>query len=816
MGAEVTDDASWYSDGEQLLTEIRRARPGPVVAPQIRGYRDFAAVGRGGQGVVFSAVQHSTGRRVAVKVLLDGAFASAQARRRFEREIELVAALEHPGIVRVFDSGTTEDGRLYCVMEFINGQSLDAWMRAHPAGAGRERRAWRRERVEMAAAIADAVHSAHQRGIIHRDLKPGNVLVDGEGRPHVLDFGLGKTFAEGGDGAGSLDAHRGISMTGQFMGSVPWASPEQAAGQLSAVDVRSDVYALGVIAYQLLAGTLPYDVTGPLADSLNNIAHAVPRPLRALDSNVERDVETVVQKALSKDPARRYQSAGDLAADLRRAASGEPIDARRDSSLYVLRMAARRHRTVLATAAVLAVVLVAGIATTTWQWRVAGEQRDRADRRFQDVRGLARMFMFDVHDSIADLPGSRAARESLVKTSLDYLQKLAAEGAADDSLTLEIADGHARVGDILGNPYKPNLGDTTAALREYDRAMTLLAPLIARARTSADDSDPIRLDTIRQAVALHNRFGEVLNMQGNRPKAIEHHLQAHALLELDRSTGKGERERRGMRATTTLKIGDALAWETDLTEALKRFQSAAADFESLSKDPEATDRDQYNLQICRNKVGFMLGQMGRHDDALMELRGALAISEVLAAAKPENTSLRRSVEINHNQVGAMLINLQRTDEALNHFTAAFQMARAQAASDPQNRQAQSDLAYTHNKMGEALWKTKAQDALGHFEQAMAIRRGLLALDPANAGETRGLVVCCSKVGFMHREIAVDQSRTAADRLAHAQSAVDNFSEGLNVLEGMRKAGTFGALDEQLAADLRVDLTEAQKVLDGLR
>lgn len=340
----------WFSDPTTLLEELRRGVGRSQVIPTIPGYDDLKELFRGGQGVVYAALQRSTRRRVAIKVLLDGAFASRSARRRFEREIDLVAGLQHPHIVRVYDSGVTSDDRLFLVMEFIDGQPLDEFLGLSRNGKSVPlATANLREKVALFADIADAVNFAHQRGVIHRDLKPGNIRIDPQGSPHVLDFGLAKT-AEAGNRE-SLPA----SVTGQFVGSLPWASPEQADGKLDALDVRTDVYSLGVMLYQALTGRFPYTVTGAMRDVLDHILRDEPARPGTITSALDSDLDTIVLKCLAKDPARRYQSAGELARDLRRHLAGEPIEARRDSTWYVLRKTVKRHKTTAILAATLAI-----------------------------------------------------------------------------------------------------------------------------------------------------------------------------------------------------------------------------------------------------------------------------------------------------------------------------------------------------------------------------------------------------------------------------------------------------------------------------
>ncbi|MGQ0626997.1 MAG: serine/threonine-protein kinase, partial [Phycisphaerales bacterium] len=288
--------------------------------PPLPGYDLIVKIGQGGMGEVFEAQQHSTGRRVAVKVLSGGR--SPVMRERFEREIELAARLHHPAIVAVIDAGHVRAGQAvvlsYYVMEFIEGSSLDL---ALSPGLCDERRA-----IPLLAAVADAVDYAHQRGVLHRDLKPSNILVDARGMPHVLDFGLAKAIREPHDGPGSRS--QTISQPGQLLGTLGYMPPEQAHGRNHEISVRSDVYALGAIAYQILTGRLPMETVGPLAEVLERLERADPVPPSTLRPSIGRDADAVLLRALEKAPRNRYATAADFAEDLRRLATGEPVSAR--------------------------------------------------------------------------------------------------------------------------------------------------------------------------------------------------------------------------------------------------------------------------------------------------------------------------------------------------------------------------------------------------------------------------------------------------------------------------------------------------------
>jgi serine/threonine protein kinase/Tfp pilus assembly protein PilF len=343
------------------------------------GYTIIREIHRGGQGVVYQALQQSTKRKVAIKVLLEGPYASPAAQKRFEREIELVASLKHANIIEVFHSGITTDGRHFYVMDYVRGIPLHRYVR--------EKQLALEDALKLFSMVCEAVNYAHQKGVIHRDLKPTNILVDSNGYPKVLDFGLAKMV--GGP------EQTIVSLTGQVVGTLPYMSPEQAKGNPDEIDIRTDVYALGVILYEILTGQYPYPVAGQMADVLKHIAETPPTPpsrswkrdsgvakrstrrVRAGDCPIDDEVQTIVLKTLSKERERRYQSAGELARDIEHYLAGEPVEAKRDSALYVFRKQLRRYRRPVMAGCLVALALVAGlIGTTTFALRA----RDEAER----------------------------------------------------------------------------------------------------------------------------------------------------------------------------------------------------------------------------------------------------------------------------------------------------------------------------------------------------------------------------------------------------------------------------------------------------
>ena len=332
---------------------------------RIPGYHLIREIHRGGQGVVWLAEQAGTARRVAIKMLLLGVAATTEQRRRFEREVEAIASLRDPAIVTIFEQGVTADGVPYYAMEFVEGRRFDEWLDDESPSVNAA--------VDMLARIAEAVGTAHRRGIIHRDLKPGNILIDGEELPRVLDFGLARLETER-DFDASVTAE---TQDGAFLGNFAYASPEQLSGSPNAVDTSSDVYALGLLLYEGLAGRRAFPTPDSIAALVGQrLGRTPPRP-SSVARGIGHELDLIVLKALDPEPGRRYASAGELAADLRRYLDGLPVLARGDAATYVLWKAAKRN--LLATSIAVASLVVI-LAALVLLWRENKESTERLAR----------------------------------------------------------------------------------------------------------------------------------------------------------------------------------------------------------------------------------------------------------------------------------------------------------------------------------------------------------------------------------------------------------------------------------------------------
>ncbi len=365
---ETMPEATVVSDAQRSFTKS--------IESMIDGYTITEALPRGGQAVVYKAIHTATKTYVAIKVLLPTLLASERARYYFEREAELIASLDHPNIVSIRDSGIIH-GQYYFVMQYIEGEPLRRYVQAKMLSF--------RERVELVNKICSAITYAHQQGVIHRDLKFANILVDKRGEPHILDFGLAK--AVGMSEQAKDDAV--VTMTGQWAGSLTTMSPEQASGLPHLIDVRTDVYSLGVILYTLLTGQYPYDVSGTTLEALRTIQQVEPTRPRQIIPKFNSEMEAILLTALAKEREKRYQSAADLKSDIENWLEGRPIRVKSISTMYLLRKIIARHRYTSTVAALLALIVL-GFAYISFELLMKSEKAlDEASGRARESARLA-------------------------------------------------------------------------------------------------------------------------------------------------------------------------------------------------------------------------------------------------------------------------------------------------------------------------------------------------------------------------------------------------------------------------------------------
>ena len=582
-------------------------------------------LGRGGMGVVFEASQPGLERKVAIKLLL-GTEAGG-ARERFELEGRAMARLQHPHILRVLEVGEAPappgtPGALYLVSELAEGGSLADRLES---GGPLELK----EACELAQKVAEALAHAHERGIVHRDVKPDNILLSADGEPLLTDFGLAKALdAElAGDGPS-------LSRSGHMIGTPQYMPPEQLEGR-GVIDGRADVYALGATLFELIAGRPPFD--DDARDSLMVAILMRPPPSLARQvSGVPRELDLVLDRCLAKAPEDRYTGAAELAADLARLVAGEPVQATALSPLVRLRLWRRRNPVGAALAAILAIVLLLG--PPAWlldrQRRAVAEARElarlreqgaeREQRRFDEVRSLARTMLFEIHDEIRRLPGSTGARRLIVTKASNYLDRLAESASDDASLKAEMAEARLKVAEVLDGP-DTGLGKTAEARRNLEEAVRLRQDLAAAEPGPA--ASAALLDAELQTMELSLR----------RDLAVDASSGLAALGErLARLPASAATAQLGARhailvARHAARSGESEVAETALRRALNELRSVPRDTRVASLESELV------IALARQ-----LDRRGLSSEARAVLEQAIQAAESSSTGTPTGPSARES------------------------------------------------------------------------------------------------------------------------------------------------------------------------------
>ena len=751
-----------------------------LIGTVVGHYEITKRIGSGGMGAVYLGrrADRQYEKLVAIKLIKRGMDTEAML-RRFRNERQILAGFDHPNIAHLLDGDTTEDGLPYFVMEYVEGVPIDEYCEAQALDVT--------ARLQLFRQACAAVSYAHHRAVIHRDLKPSNILVGADGVPKLLDFGIARLLQAGDTG----DAP--ATMLEQRVLTPEYASPEHLLG--APVTTASDVYSLGVVLYRLLTGQLPFRLK---AHTVDDIARTVGRtePQRpsgvveaASGRRLRGDLDNIVLMALRKEPARRYPSVEQFSEDIRRHLASLPVVARPDTLAYRAGKFVRRNTAASIAAALVVLSLVGGIVMTSWQAERAREQeanalaeKARAERRFNEVRQLARSVLFDYHDAIEDLSGATAIRERLVKDGLAYLDSLAGEAGDDPELQRELAAAYDRLGDVRGEVYSAaSLGDTSGATDSYMKALRIREALAAAL--------PGNLQTRRDLAASYRKIGMQLIETSDAVRGMEYLRKSVAAYEQLAADQPESEEVRQELAAAYNSLGLAVEDTGDPTGALEYQRKALALREALVTADPGNQRLRRSLVTTYINVGRALALSGDFHGGLASNRKAREACEALRAASPNNADYRRLLAVTHQNDGDYLAMLHNYDAALQSFRRKLVLDEQALAEDPHNAVARADMSYTRVRMGDLLAEG------GRYAEALASYRKALAEQQRLGAESSEVLSLRYHTILTRAGIGKMQARLGKRAAALAES-----SRALELLDGIApdpSSGTRSSLRGQV-------------------
>ncbi len=810
-------DASLREELERLLAAEGKAGPGflsdPVILEELTldlphqedawvgrrlgSYQIVEEIGAGGMGEVYRAIRADDEYRkeVAVKLVRSGQDSNFVL-NRFKNERQILAGLDHANIARLLDGGTTEEGVPYFVMELIEGQRIDEYCNA--------RRLATTERLELFLGVCSAVQYAHQRLIIHRDIKPGNILVTSVGVPKLLDFGIAKILEPG---ETTNQPAQTISMIRLL--TPDYASPEQIKNE--PITTASDVYSLGVVLYELVTGRAPYHVATRTPHEMSRavceaepekpsaaVRHSSvpaddrkPTPADALvgvpegspeklSKRLRGDLDNIILMALRKEPQRRYASVEQFAQDIRRHLEHLPVSARKDTATYRTSKFIKRHKAGVAAAAFVTVALLVALAVTLREAHIARDERARAERRFNDVRKLANSLMFEIHDSIKDLPGSTPSRKLLVGRALEYLDSLSREAKDDASLQRELAAAYEKIGDVQGQPRQANLGDPAGAESSYRKALAIRESLAAaNAKTT---------DLQQELASGYGKLGDLLWSKGESAGAMEISRKGVAAAEAIYRADPAKSANRLLFAKVRVDFGFKQALLAgDRVGGLESLRQGTVLLEQIVSENPQNLRARRLLSLTYDRTaGILQDNPSDRPQAMVLFQKAVTTMQALVTADPNNTDFQRMLAYDQFEIAQLLANMDDLKGALDKEHEALSSFQKLASADPANSQFRQDVAQVQGQIGEILMlQGNSSSALTELHSSISLLENMP--EAKNAQSMAGYIFASDQfwLGKAHALVASSAAISARQKIEHCREAETWFEKCLPAFKLLR-------------------------------
>lgn len=683
-----------------------------ITGQKIDDYLLEREIGRGGMGVVFLASRVDFPQRVAVKLIKRGMDSDAIL-ERFARERKILAALNHPFIARLTDGGTTDEDLPFFVMEYVEGEPVDEYCQKNNLS--------QKEILELFRKICSAVAFAHQKLVVHRDLKPSNILITEDGTPKLLDFGIAKLL--------NPEEDYKETETGQRALTPAYASPEQIRGEQ--VDTRSDVYSLGKILTELLLYSTGKSGS---AEKDSDIRDASENNLR---QKLAADLQAILQTALREETTRRYDSVEKFSDDIRRYQNGLPVSARRDTFTYRTRKFIRRNYISVLAASFLLLLAMTGLTFII-------REHNRAERRYNDVRRLSNSFLFEFDDAIKNLPGSIPARKLVVERALEYLDRLDQEADNDASLQRELGAAYEKVGQIQGNSYYPNIGDTDASQKSYQRSLAIRERLAA--------AEPGNLELQKELSDSFEGIGDVFITVDDLQNGLDNYQKSLAIREKIAASSPDNQPNQAALGTIYSKIGDVEGLDGlpnlgNTEGALENYQKAVAIDEKLINS--VPDNFNYRMNYAQrlSNLGLLYRVAGNTSGAVESCRKADVIYQALNEIDPNNFDARFNLLANNATLRYALVDDQQYDEAVSLMNQTIEMLEDMQAADSTNTLVRRSLGVSYNALSRTLVRKGDFDRAGeNSRKALKITEELAGKDLANAEYTSDLAATLQFLG----------------------------------------------------------------------
>lgn len=748
------------------------------VGKQIDEYKILAEIGHGGMGTVYLASRsaESFDKKVAIKLIKRGMDTNAVL-KRFVMERQILAQLEHPNIASLLNGGSTTDGLPYLVMEYIEGEPITKFCDLHQFSI--------EERLELFRKVCAAVSYAHQNLVVHRDIKPSNILVKADETPKLLDFGIAKLLHPD----WSTETDEATATMFRIM-TPEYASPEQIRGEK--ITTSSDVYSLGVVLYELLSGERPLSEVrsqwsvGRNTDKNNRETKHEKNPKSQIPNpKLNSDLVNIIQKSLREESPRRYQSVQEFSEDIRRHLVGLPVTATADTTFYRVGKFVKRHSVGVFASGLILLSLLVGISATAWQANRANVERAKAEQRFQDVRKLANSIVFELHDSIENLPGSTPSRELLVTRALEYLDKLASEPDSPQQLKMELAEAYDKIGNIQGGLNTSQLGQHQKAFESYRKSLAIREILVA--------SEPNNLEFRSKLATSYSKIGDLLWVEVKAKESGEMYQKSFELYSKLAQELPADQEIRYKLAICQHYLARILVVNGKTQEGITNARQAVAQMEELTASNPNDQKLQQGLVVSYDRVAE-IEQMALHNysEALSFQRKSQAISQKLLATDPQNTKLRRGVAVSFYNIAEVLEKLNKNQEALENSQKSLAIFTELLAADPKNEEFKQIVAAFETQVSGLLTKNgKPDEAIKKLEKSLEILNKQIVESPQNE-------IINFRIGIVHANLgeAYFALGSSQKSLTNLQTAKSNFQKSLTIYQGFLANGSLVGEDAE--------------------